>query len=91
MQKSRRRYPCRCMQGNYYWLMMHGYMNEPNGKEVKCEDSIPLIRQNIDMRVENSVATIVFTQCYKNTLEQPIEATYMFPLDPDVVISDLTI
>lgn len=47
------------------------------------------VRQSITAKVENSIATIELKQVFVNELEDPIEATYSFPTDPDIVVSKL--
>jgi hypothetical protein len=53
--------------------------------------SIPLKSHHIDAKYINSIATIEMVQVFQNTLASPVEAIYMMPNDPEVVISKLTI
>lgn len=39
--------------------------------------------QQVSARVDNTLAVIDIEQVFLNELEQPVEATYMFPTDPD--------
>ena len=39
--------------------------------------------QSINVRVDNAVAVIEIQQVFINELEEPVEATYQFPTDPD--------
>ena len=39
--------------------------------------------QSINVRVDNAVAIIEIQQVFINELEEPVEATYQFPTDPD--------
>lgn len=61
------------------------FSSEKNGS---C---LPLKDYRITARVDNSIATIELTQTYINELESPIETTYMFPSDANIVMSKLVI
>ena len=40
--------------------------------------------QNVEVRVENSIAVIEITQVYQNELDTAIEAQYEFPIETEL-------
>ena len=48
---------------------------------------IPLISVNVNASVVHAVAQVEVTQVYVNKEEQPIEAIYYFPVNPDGAVT----
>ena len=47
------------------------------------------VSQSFNVKIENSIATIELKQVFLNEIDEPVEATYSFPTDPDIVFSKL--
>ena len=52
---------------------------------------VPLKDVTINAVLEGPLATIDFVMTYINPGENPIEATYEFPLDEETILSSLTV
>ena len=48
---------------------------------------VPLIQVDVEASVVHAVAQVQITQVYKNLEEQPIEAIYFFPVDPNGAVT----
>jgi len=48
---------------------------------------VPLIQVDVEASVVHAVAQVQITQVFKNLEEQPIEAIYFFPVDPNGAVT----
>lgn len=61
------------------------WMITPRGQPV------PLERTSITLELDDTVATVVIEQCFRNEGDEPIEAVYTFPLPEGAVLLGLEI
>ena len=59
---------------------------------INTEGNAPVPLKKIDLQVsiQESIASYVMTQHYVNIEENPLETAYLFPMDVKAVISKLT-
>ena len=57
----------------------------------ETNEPLPLKSLNIDVEVNQSIASYVMTQKYENTSENPLEIVFIFPMDVDYAISKMEI
>ena len=70
---------CLCGRG-FNPLNKINFIAKPEGKQPTV---MHFKSQSIDVTIENSMAFIEIQQVFLNELDTPVEATYMFPTDPD--------
>jgi hypothetical protein len=70
---------CRCIAIN------------PQDFAGKKEHLIPLKFQEVNVKINNSIAVIDITQTYYNDTETPLEVTLLLPIEEDHGLGQLTI
>jgi len=60
-----------------------GTLHTPNG-------NLPLKAVTVHTRIAGVLAETTLQQVFKNTLQQPLEATYIFPLPPSAAVTSFT-
>lgn len=64
-----------------------GLVSEVKGTQHR-NYPIPLISVDVSASVTHAVAQVELTQNYVNKEQQPIEAVYYFPVDPDGAVTN---
>lgn len=52
--------------------------------------TFPLLKTDIDADVQGDLATVTVTQTFANPLNQPVNATYLFPLNETAAVNAMT-
>ena len=71
------------------WCKIYG-LTFTNALKVRVE-AVPLTLIKVNAEIKSFLASVTLTQFYKNIESDPIECEFVFPLDDDGVITDISI
>ena len=52
---------------------------------------LALTRINLEANISNSLASVVLSAIFKNTMEKPVECVFRFPLNEEFAVSGVTV
>ncbi len=86
MQTFKRNYPfvCLCGRGGFY---------NPINFVINNAAEVPTVlhfqSQSLSVRVQNSIAVMTLEQSFVNEMTEPVEATYQFPTEEAIIVSQV--